>query len=162
MALADLLAALARDADAEVHAAADAAARDAEKIEAEAARQCVVRLEAALREITERERAKHAAHLAETTQRCRRAVLEARAAMLERLRSALRDILPSFVDAELRARFAEAASAFGDGARRDVPTGVVIELDGGTRVEASLEATLAVAWPRLAAEALALVDGATA
>lgn len=161
MALGDLLAALSRDAEAEVRATTSAAEQDAAQIEAEAARHCNARLAAAIAEIREGERAKHAASIVETEHRQRRAVLEARAAMLGRIQNAVRAILPALVDDELRARFAAAAAAFGDGTRRDVPTGVVIELAGGTRVEASLEATLATVWPRLAGEALAALEGAS-
>lgn len=160
MALGDLLAALERDADAEVRAITAAASDDAARIEADAARRCAAELADALRDLTERERARHAAQVAEHELAHRRAVLEARAAMLDRVRARMRELLPGLVDDTLRARFAAAASAFGDGARRDVPTGVVVTLADGTLVEASLEAILASVWPRLAGDALALVGGA--
>lgn len=160
MGLGDLLAALERDADAEVRAVRTSADEDAARIEAEAARQCAASLADALRDITERERATHAAALAEIEQRHRRAVLEARAAVLARVHERLCAVLPSLVDDALRARFASAAAAFGPGTRRDVATGVVIEHPSGTRVEASLEAVLATAWPRLAGDALVLLEGA--
>lgn len=160
MALGDLLAALSRDADAEVRSTTAAAEQDAAQIEADTARRCNTALSDAMRDITERERAKYAARIAEQEHHHRRAILEARFSMLERLRAAVRERLPALVDHELRERFASAAILFGDGIRHDVPTGVVIELADGTRIEASLEATLEREWPRLAGEALSLIDGA--
>jgi vacuolar-type H+-ATPase subunit E/Vma4 len=159
MALGDLLAAISRDADAEVHRTLAPAEQDAAQIDADTARYCSARLAEAMRDLTARERTKHTVRLVEVEHRHRRAILEARAAMLERLREAVRARLPALVDDALRARFVAAASAYGEGTRRDVPTGVVIELDDGTRIEASLETTLDTAWPRLAGEALALIEG---
>lgn len=159
MAIGDLLTALERDADAEVRATAVAADADAARIEAEAGRRCAERLAAAMRDITTRERAISDARLAEATRRHRRQILETRAAMLERLRAAVRERLPALVDDALRARFATAAAAFGEGTRRDVPTGVIVERADGTQIEASLEAALAGAWPRLSADVLAAIEG---
>jgi vacuolar-type H+-ATPase subunit E/Vma4 len=157
--LGELLATLERDADVEVRATTAAAKDEAARIEAEAGRQCAERLAQAMREITVRERAKSESRLAEATRHHRREILEARAAMLARLRVTVRAILPSLVDDATRARFAAAATAFGEGMRRDVPTGVIIERADGTSIEASLDAALESAWPRLAAEALAAVEG---
>lgn len=159
MALSDLLVALQRDADAEVRALATAAAEDAARIDADAARTCAARLAEALRDLSAHEQDKHRAQLADAERRARRVVLEARAAMLTRLHDAVRALLPGLVDPALRARFAAAAAAFGEGARRDLPTGVAIDLpDGGPSIEASLDAALDGAWPRLAGEALGLIE----
>jgi hypothetical protein len=74
------------------------------------------------------------------------------------MRVAVREALPSLVDDALRARLAAAAVAYGDGTRRDTPTGVVIDLADGTRIDATLDAALDRSWSRLASEAVALVD----
>lgn len=159
MPIGNLVTALEHDADAEIRATAAAARDDAARIEAAAAKQCADRLAEAMRGITERERARGDAVLAEAVRRHRREILEARAAMLERLLAAVHAELPPLVDADLRARFAAAARAFGEGTRRDVPTGIILERADGTVIEASLEAALEGAWPRLAAEALAAIEG---
>lgn len=158
MALAELLLALQRDADAEVRAIEIAASEEAERIDADAARVCAARVATAVHELSAREQDKGSVHLAEVERRHRRLVLEARAAMLARLNEAVRAQLPGLVDAPLRARFAVAAAAYGEGTRRDLPTGVVIDLPDGPTIEVSLDSVLDGAWPRLAGEALRLIE----
>jgi vacuolar-type H+-ATPase subunit E/Vma4 len=158
MALADLLLALQRDADAEVHAIETAASEEAARIDADAAQVCAARLAAAVRELAVHEQDKGSAHLADVERRHRRVVLEARAAMLARLNEAIRACLPGLVDPPLRERFAAAAATYGEGTRRDLPTGVVVDLPDGPTVEVSLDSVLDGAWPRLAGEALRLIE----
>jgi vacuolar-type H+-ATPase subunit E/Vma4 len=158
VALSDLLLALQHDADLEVRALETAATHDATRIEAEAARTCATRLAQALRELAEHERTAHGGQLVEVERRHQRTVLEARSAMLARLHAAVKSQLPGLVDDAVRARLAAAASAFGEGTRRDVPTGVIVELADGTVVEASLAAVFERSWHRLAGEALRLIE----
>jgi len=158
MALADLLRALERDAEAEVRTVTEAAAADVARLEAEAARQGAARLAAALQELADREHLASSGRLADVERRHRRAVLEARREMLARVRAAACAKLPALVDDALRARLAAAAAAFGEGTRRDTATGVIVELADGTLVEASLETVLDGAWPSLAGEVLREVE----
>ena len=65
MALGDLLAALARDADAEVHRTLASAEQDAAQIDADTARYCSARLAEAMRDLTANERTKHTARFVE-------------------------------------------------------------------------------------------------
>jgi vacuolar-type H+-ATPase subunit E/Vma4 len=158
MPLADLLGALERHAADEASAIAAAADADVARIDAASARACSDCLADAIRIATDEARALAGAQLAEAEQRRRRSVLEARAAMLDRIRAALAGELPSLVDPALRERLAAAALTYGEGTVRQVPSGVVIERADGMRIDATLEALLDQQWPRLAAEALALVE----
>lgn len=158
MPLADLLGALERYATDEARAIAAAAEAEVARIDAASVHACGDCLAEAVRIATDEQRALAGTVLADVDRRRRRAVLEARAAMLERIRAAVRDELPALVDAALRAKLTAAASAYGDGTLREVPTGVIIERADGTRIDATLEAMLDRNWPRLAGEALALVD----
>ena len=158
MPLADLLATLEHDAAAEARAIAGAAAADVARIDEESARVTREALARALRSVADAHQSTADAQLAAARQANRRAVLGARAAMLERLREAVRAELPGLVDAALRARLLAAAQAYGDGTVHEVPTGIVVELAGGTRIDATLEAALERRWPRLAAEALTILD----
>jgi vacuolar-type H+-ATPase subunit E/Vma4 len=158
MPLADLLGALERDATDEAGAIAAVAAVEVARIDAASARACSDCLGNAVKIATDEQRALAGAVLADADRRQRRAVLEARAAMLERIGAAVRDELPALVDAALRAKLAAAAARYGEGTLREVPTGVIVECADGTRIDATLDAMLDRSWPRLAAEALALVD----
>lgn len=158
MPLADLLATLERDASAEASAITGAAATDVARIDEESARATREALARAVRTAAEAQQLTADARLAAARQTHRRAVLGARAAMLERLREAVRAELPGIVDAALRARLLAAAQTYGDGTVHEVPTGVVVELADGTRIDATLEAALERRWPRLAAEALHILD----
>jgi vacuolar-type H+-ATPase subunit E/Vma4 len=158
VAIGDLLATLERDADAEVRATAVAAAAEIARIAEQSVRARDDALAIAVREATEREQALARVQLADVARRRRRTVLVARAAMLARVHAAVRAVLPTLVDGALRARLAAAAAAYGDGVRRDTPTGVVIELPDGTRIDATLDAALDRSWNRLASEAVALVE----
>lgn len=158
MPLGDLLEALKRDADAEVRAVTAAADADVARIDAESVRACSDCLAQAVRAATEEERVVAEARLAEADRRHRREVLEARAAMLERIRAAVKDELPRLLDDALRAKLRAAVDAYGEGTPRETPTGYVIELADGTRIDATLDAVLDRVWPRLAAEAVVLVD----
>lgn len=158
MPLADLLGAIERDASDEVRAIAVAADAEVARIDAASDHACSDCLANAIRVATEEQRALAATRLADAERRQRRAVLEARAAMLERIRVAIGDELPGLVDAPLRAKLVAAAATYGDGTLRETPTGVIVERADGTRIEATLAAMLEVGWPRLASEALVLVD----
>lgn len=158
MPLGDLLAALERDANAEMRATTAATDTEIARITVEAARERADRLALAVHEITAREEAAAQLRLAAAARDHRRATLVARAAMLARVQTSVRAALPALVDAALRARFVRAAAAYGDGACRDTPTGVVIDLADGTRIDATLDAALDRAWPRLASEAVVLAD----
>ena len=158
MPLGELLQALERDADAEARAVTAAAEADVARIDAESARRCGEELARAVRAATEEQRLAADARLADAERQRRREILEARAAMLGRIRAGVHEELPRVIDDGLRAKLAAAAGEFGEGTSRDTPTGVVVELADGTRVDATLDAMLERAWPRLAAEALALVD----
>lgn len=184
MALADLLTALDRDADAEIRAIRAAGGAEAARIEADAGRARDERLAAAIAAIRAERSAEAGERLAAASQRARAEVLAARAAMLDRLRAAIAGRLPAVVagDPVLGARLITAAlactggepgtlrcaPALADAARAaappairvepdpDVATGAVIELATGTRIEATLAALLDRAWPGLACEALAV------
>jgi vacuolar-type H+-ATPase subunit E/Vma4 len=185
VAIAELLRALERDADAEIRAALDAARDEAGRVATEAARARDDRVGAAHALALARSQAQADAALAVATRRARADVLTARAAMLRRLRDAARAALPAVIEAraaELGPRQVAAAIAYtggkpgvlrcpavlADAARAAAPpglrvavdptlTGAVIDLDGGARIDASLDAILERDWPRLAPGALARV-----
>jgi vacuolar-type H+-ATPase subunit E/Vma4 len=184
MALAELLRMLEDDAAAEVRAITSAGAAEAARIESEAARARTERLANATTAFAAERRAAADAELAAVTRAARADVLDARAAMLDRIRSAVVGELPDLLtgDPELGRALVDAALAcVGDepgilrcgpslaGAARasapaairvevgpDLATGVVIELAAGTRIDATLAAVLERAWPALACEALTL------
>jgi len=158
MPLGELLQALERDADTEARAVMAAAEADVARIDAESARRCGEELARAVRAATEEQRLAADARLADAEHHRRREILEARATMLARIRTAVHEELPRLVDDVLRAKLAAAAGEFGEGTLRQTPTGVVVELADGTRIDATLDAVLERAWPRLATEAVALVD----
>jgi hypothetical protein len=153
MPLSDLLQVLRADADLEVRDVM--VARDAEiaRIDAESLHACSERVHDAMSKLALERRAVADAEIAAIERAARTRTLFARAAMLDRLREAVRAELPSLVDEAFRARARASLSG-----SRDVPTGVVAELSDGTLVEATLEAVLDRAWPQLAAEAVTTVD----
>ena len=160
MAIVDLLATLERVAGDETHALRAVADADAAGIDAESARVREQRLAAAIRETTDGQRAIAEGRCADAQRAHRRATLDARAAMLARIREAVRAELPALVDEAVRARLRAALSRHVDDTAvvHETPTGFVAELAGGTRVDATLDAILEHAWPRLATHAIALVD----
>ncbi len=180
MPLGELLHALKRDADAEVRAITAAGAAEVARIDAASTCACTDRLAIATRAFTDELQAAADADLATVERRTKRDVLVARAAMLERIRDAIRAELPPALDRALATRLLDAALAYaGPGTVRCAPdvvvppradltvvvdpsvTGVVLELANGTRIDATLDALLERAWPRLAAEALVLVEEGT-
>lgn len=154
MALPELLRALEHEAAAEVAAAREAARAEADAIRAEAARRRDARLRTALDRHDAAERARHDAEVAAASRRARTAVLEARAAALERLRAAVIAVLPGTLDDGLRDRLSRAARAIaGDDASYEVTATGVRATRGALVVDATLEALLARLWPRLRLEA---------
>jgi len=161
MPLGELIEALERDANAEVTAELAAAAAEAARTDAVAARARADRIASALATSRAEQHAVHDAHLAGATHRARTEVLRARAAMLERLRPAVRAMLPELARDPRVARVlrdaAHGCAGESPGRVEETPTGIVIELDSGTRIDATLDALLEREWPRLAPVALALV-----
>jgi vacuolar-type H+-ATPase subunit E/Vma4 len=182
VALAELLSALERDTEAEVHAIIAEGTADAARIDEEAARARVEQIALAAAPAIAVRRAADDFRIAEATHRARVEVLVARAAMLDRIRAAVRSELAALVDARLGAALIGAAIecagsepgvlrcsvALADAARAATPTtlrvevdaavatGAVIELATGTQIAATLDAFLDRVWPRLACEALVL------
>lgn len=183
MALDELLRTLERDATAEADAiVAEARAFAAQLDESTArARQARDAADAAHATATAQAASDGARHDAD--HRARTQALTARAAMLARVRAAALAALPEALARHAEAlgpRLVEAARACaGDapGELRCAPvlrehvgatalrvvedpalTGVIIALDRGVRIDATLAAVLARAWPRLAAAALATID----
>jgi vacuolar-type H+-ATPase subunit E/Vma4 len=95
----------------------------------------------------------HEAEIAAASRHTRRAVLEARAAALERLHAAVTAVLPE-IDGRFRADLlAHARALAGDGAVfESTPTGVRATC-GAVVIDATLDALLARLWPRLRLEA---------
>jgi len=161
VALSDLLAALERDATDRVHAIrGDGDARAAEIREA-AARERAARIASRAATFVAERRAEADRELAAAAHRARAAVLSARAAMLDRVRDAVRAELPgAAADPDVARRLADAALACAGDGPELVPTrlatGFVVELPTQVRIEATLESLFAREWPRLACEALAL------
>lgn len=181
MALAELLATLERDGEAQVRAELAAAEADAARIEAAEGRARAERLTSAGSRVRAELRASADVQIADAMRAARTNVLAARAALLERLRPAVRAQLPdrtadigdALVDAAL-------AHARGGGELRCAPalvarareralqaitvvadptvTGVVLELANGARIEATLDAVLDRAWVQLAPAALTHVE----
>jgi vacuolar-type H+-ATPase subunit E/Vma4 len=182
MALAELLSAFERDTEAEVRTILAAGTADAAQIDEDSARARTEQVARAAAPAIADRRAADDAKVAEATHRARAEVLAARAAMLDRIRTAVRAELEGLVDARLGAALIGAAiacaadepgvlrcsPALADAARAAAPatlrveveaavvTGAVIELASGTQIAATLDAFLDREWPRLACEALAL------
>ncbi len=160
MSVASLVQALERDAAEQIRALLEIAAANVAQLEARAAR----RRDDASAHACEAWRADCRAHADERIATARRTarshVLTARAAMLDRVRAAVTALLPAYADRARPAlrRAALAAAGGRNGVARDVPTGVVIELDTGTEIVATLEALLEREWPRLAAAILAQLE----
>ena len=182
MGLAELVRALEDDTAAEVSAVAAAGDAEAAAIDERGARERADRQAAERAAIASERGAAVDRALGDVTTRSRREVLMARAAMLERVRAAVAAELPALVarDPQLgRALVAAAlacagtagtlrcAPALADLARAEavamrvepdpaVATGVIIELAGGTSIDATLDGLLARAWPALACRVLEL------
>jgi vacuolar-type H+-ATPase subunit E/Vma4 len=157
MPLADLVRALEQDAVAQARALLDAATARAGEIEAAAAHDrddkithdanaCRAQCHAAADE-----------RIADAQQRVRATLLAARAEMLDRVRAALLAQLPAHTArvADNLARAARGCAGTAKYVERSVPTGVVIELESGTQLVATLEALVEREWPRLAAAIVA-------
>ena len=159
MALSDLLDVFERDTDGEIRAITSAGAGEAARIVRDAEHAAAERIAAALATYRAQRVADADAELSAAIRSARQRVLVARAAMLERLRVAIANELPARYarDPELATVLEEAArSCAGSEAIEltEAPTGTVLELASGTRIDATLDAVLARAWPRLACEAL--------
>ena len=183
MALPELLRAFERDAEAELRAIRAAGEADARAIDAAAARARTEKIVAAASATAAEHRAQADAQVAEAMHRARGAVLVARGAMLGRVREAIAAELPALAREVGDALLAVAIAWAGDepGVLRCMPemaaraaelaprslrveadplvtTGAVVELDAGTRIDATLAMLLDRDWPRLAAEAVRLVE----
>lgn len=183
MALAELLQAIERDAAAQIEAVLAAAEAEVRQIEADGQRdQARLRTDVA-RTVREEHQRDADAEIAIARRNARVEVLVARAAMLERVRTALQAQLPELARPLGTVMVTAALSCVGsargvlrcptewlDHARAVAPpsleleaappgaTGVMIELATGTHVVATLETLLEREWPRLATEAQALAD----
>jgi vacuolar-type H+-ATPase subunit E/Vma4 len=160
MPLGDLIAALERDAGVEVSAALASAAADAARTETSAQHARADRIASELATARAEQQAVHDARLAGITHRARVEVLRARGAMLERLLPAVRAALPELARDPRVARAlrdaAQACAGESPGQLQETPTGVVIELASGIRIDATLDAVLDREWPRLAPLALTI------
>jgi vacuolar-type H+-ATPase subunit E/Vma4 len=184
MALAELLRVLEADTEAESRAILAAGMVEAARIDAETARLRGEQVSGALAAFAAERRAASDAELTAATRSARAEILAARAAMLDRVRAAVRGELPALLVADPAlgpALIAAALACVGDepGTLRAAPplaelaraaappairvevdpavtTGIVIELATGTRIDATLAALLDRAWPQLACEALIL------
>lgn len=181
MALAELVQALEHDAAGQIRALLAAAQAQADQLEADASRgrdDAVARASDAYRAQC---RADADARIADAQRASRTAVLAARAAMLDRVRAALRAELPARLDLAGDALVREAIACAGarPGVLRcppvlvararelapstlrvetaEVGSGVVIELASGTQIVATLDALLGRECPRLAAAIVAAV-----
>ena len=182
MPLAELVTAFERDTETEVLAILAAGIAEAARIDAAATRARSERIAGASGTFAAGRRIDADARIAEASRRARIAVLATRAAMLDRVRAAVRAQLPALVDTRLGTNLIAAAVAcVGDEpgtlrcrpglvevARRlapasvqveadaEVATGAIIDVATGTRIEATLDAFLDREWPRLACEVLAM------
>lgn len=162
MPLVDLIQALELEAAENIRALLDEARARAAASEASAARERAEQAERATRERCDACRTEADARLAAAHREARASVLAARAAMLDRVREAVRAQIPARAAeiAELLAAAAQACTGGAPGVRRDLPTGVVVELACGTQIVATLDALLDREWPALAAEIVALAKEA--
>ncbi|HEU0032564.1 MAG TPA: V-type ATP synthase subunit E family protein [Kofleriaceae bacterium] len=180
--LADLLQAIEREADGQVAALRAEAEADVARIEQEAARARADRRDAASRHVIDELQARADLEVATAERTARTRVLAARAAMIDRLRTRVRDRLPDLLDdttgrALVTAALAGATAAAAtlrcapilvELARSHAPPSVRVEpadelvgaiLDRpGMRIDATLDTLLDREWPALAA--LALSGGA--
>jgi len=184
MALSDLVTQFERETEAEIRAIRSAGDAAAAQIDGEAARVRAERIAVAGAAVTAELRAAADLEIGAVARRARGEILTARAAMLDRIRDAIRGELPGLVASDVRLGASLVAAAIactgGDGgelrcapalveaARAAAPaalrvegdpavaTGAIIELSTGTRIDATLDALLDRAWPRLACEALAM------
>ena len=164
MALADLLRSFERDAETEIRAIAERAATDAAQVTEDAERVRRERIEGATQAFAAERRAANDSEIAAAAREARTSVLIARAAMLDRIRTAIAAELVTLLarDPRLAAALERTAYAFAGGEAGELqrtPTGVVLELASGTRIDATLAALLEREWPQLACDALALERG---
>lgn len=162
MPLADLMQALELEAAESVRAIVDDARARAAALEAAAARERAERSERATRERRDACRTDADARLASAHREARASVLAARAAMLDRVRDAVRAQLPARAGevGGVLAAAALACAGTAPGVRRDLPTGVIVELASGTQLVATLDALLYREWPALATVILELAKEA--
>jgi vacuolar-type H+-ATPase subunit E/Vma4 len=184
VALEELMAALERDAGAQIREILAAGEAEAAHVDAEAARARADRIATTIAASADERRIAGDLEVAVAARRGRADVLGARACMLERIREAIAGELPKLVadNPRLGASLVAAAlsyvgaepgvlrcpPALAEPARSTAPsgidvvidpaisTGAVVELATGTRVDATLVALLERAWPSLACEALAM------
>lgn len=157
MSLGDLLQTLEHDAATEARALLDAATVRAQERTAASARARTEQLTQARRDVREACEAAAETELATVQHAARARTLTARAAMLERVREAVRVLLPSVVDRVMPVLTARAVACAGDEPTtvRTVPTGVIIELANGTQIVATLDALFERESARLDASLLA-------
>jgi len=153
MAIDELVAALEREAEAEIAAIRAAARDEADRLAAAAAARRAASTRAAVDVHRAGVQAGADAELAAATRRAMQEVLAARARMLDRLRAAITAELPGLADPAVRERLRAAArDAAGDGAIREGSdaTGLRIEIEGGrVTIDATLSSLFARLWPRL-------------
>ena len=158
MAIADLLRTFERDVDAEVEAILAAARSDAARVTQGAARDRSDRVATASRAFERERQAAAERELAAAGRDARIEVLAAREAMLARVREALAAELrvragdPGVRDALDRA--ARACAGDEPATVQATPSGPILELASGVRIDATLESLAARTWPRLACLAL--------
>ena len=183
MGLPELIGAFERDTETQLAAIRHAAEADVHAIEAEAARLRAERIASAAAEAATERRAQGDAEIANALHRARADVYARRAAMLQRLRIEIERQLGALVDAALAdALVRVAVSCAGDepgtlhcnssialrartmapaslriAVDESIATGVIVELAGGTRIDATLARLLDREWPRLSGEAVRLV-----
>ena len=157
MPLADLIQALERDAAEQIRVLSDVASARAAQLEAEAARRRDDTSANAMQAWRDECRARADEREATVRQAARAAVLASRAAMLDRVRASLLAQLPAYASRVMPALARAALACAGDRphTRRDGACGVVIELDTGTQIAATLDALAAREWPSLAAAVVA-------
>ncbi len=162
MPLADLMQALELEAAESVRAILDDARARAAALEADAARERTERSKRATRERCDACRTDADARLASAHRDARARVLAARAEMLDRVRDAVRAQLPARASeiGDVLVTAAQACAGTTPGVRRDLPTGVIVELASGTQLVATLDALLDREWPALATAILELAKEA--
>ena len=158
MPLADLVRALELDAAAQVRALLAGARARADEIEAAAGNGREATLAREIAASNAEYRASADDKVAAVRQRMRTTVLVARAEMLDRVRAALLAQLPAHLPRVAAALARAAQTCVGEAKYVEcrVPTGVVLELDNGTQIVATLEALVEREWPRLAAAIIEL------
>lgn len=182
MPLADLMQTLERDTAAQIRAVLAAAEANAAQVEADAMRSRDEQLARAAQHWCDECQCRADTQLATAQHAARTRVLEARAAMLDRVHEQVRALLPGYLAAVGEALATAAIECAGErpGVLRCTPalaevahrlapsslrvepaaavrTGVIIELAAGTQIVATLDALLAREWPRLAAAIVARI-----